>query len=413
MNAVKRGLCIILCVILSISLSGCWSRKEPKTLALVNSAIYDLGDNGGYQVTIEVINPAAQGSAKEGGSGKSPNITATSSGISLPEAIRNVAESLERIVFGGHNKVRFFSERFAQKNMSSIMDYLLRDHLTDENPLMVIIRHDDPEQVYSCMLGLSETVGDYLDSMSETQPDTTSKSVFVKTLDFIKDYYDEGKQPVAGVVELVECESKPSNNASTDSSNAQGSQNSQGSSDKKYRIVYKGLAAFKDDKLVGYMDEIEARAYNFITGNIGRAVISIVSENSETVVIVQDSKAEIKTEIKDDQITVNVKIETQMSIIQENGTIDISKMEPLKSVEAAVNRQLAEEITAAIQKAQTEFQSDIFGFGQSVHKQHPEKWNEIKENWDDYFAKAAINVSVESTVDRSGEIKQPFKLEVK
>jgi spore germination protein KC len=407
----KRGLCIILSMILSVSVSGCWSRKEPKTLALVNSAIYDLSGADGYQVTIEVINPSAEGDTKDGGSGKSPNITAISEGSSLPEAIRNISESLDRTIFGGHNKVRFFSERFAQKDITAIMDYLLRDHLTDENPLMVVIRGNDPQQVYSCMIGLSETVGDYLDSMSETQPNTTSKSVFVKTLDFIKDYYDEGKQPVAGVVELVECESKPSNNTFTDTYNARGLQNPQGSSDKKYRMVYKGLAAFKGNKLAGYMDELEARAYNFITNNIERAVISIVSENSKTVVIVHNPKTEIKTGIKNGQITVNVKIKTPMSIIQESGTMDISKMEPLKAVEAAFNKQMAGEITVAIQKAQTDFQSDIFGFGVSVHKQHPEKWKEIKGNWDDYFSKAMINVSVESTVDRSGEIKRPFGLE--
>lgn len=403
--AMKKGLCIILCGMLSMLLSGCWSRKEPKTLALVNSIIYDLSDNGGYEVTAEVINPAAQGSVKDGGSGKSPNITLTSIGSSFPEAVRNVSESLERTVFGGHNKVRFFTEKLAQKDITSIMDYVLRDRLTDENPLMVVIKHAEPELVYSSMLGLSETVGDYIESMSETQPATMSKSVFVKTLDFIKDYYNEGKQPIAGVVDLVECESKPSNNTVTDTG-------AQIDSNKKYRIIYKGLAAFKDKKLAGYMDEIEARAYNFVTGNVESAVISIVFENSETVVIVYDPKAKIKTEIQDDQVTVHVEIKTRMSIIQESGTLDISKMGPLKTVEAAFNQQMAKEISAAIEKAQTDFQSDIFGFGIAMHKQHPKEWKEIKENWDAYFAKATVNVSVESTADRTGGIKQPFSLEV-
>ncbi len=127
--------------------------------------------------------------------------------------------------------------------------------------------------------------------------------------------------------------------------------------------------------------------------------------------IVLDPKTEIKTGISDGQITVDVKIKTRMSIIQESGTSDISQIEPLKEIEAAFNQQMAEEITAAVQKAQTEFQSDIFGFGVFVHRQHPDAWKELKENWDDYFAGAEIRVSVESSVDRSGEIKQPFSME--
>ncbi len=407
----KKGYCIILCIMISVLLSGCWSRKEPKTLALVNSVIYDIDDTGGFQVTLEVLNPAAEGGIKNSGTGKSPNITAISEGGSVPEAIRNASESLERTIFAGHKKVRFFSEEFAEADMTSVMDYWLRDPLTDENPLMVVIRGEDPEQVYSCMLGLSDTVGDYLESMSKTQPNMTANSVFIKNLDFMKDYYDKGKQPVAGVAELVECESKPSNNTAIDSKNSQGLQSPQSSANKKYRIKYEGLAAFKDDKLVGYMDVVETRAYNFVTNNVKNATVSILSEDRQTVVTVHNPKTEIETEINDGKIAVNVKIRTGISILQEGGTLDISKIGPLKTVEADFDKQMEEEITAAIKKAQTEFQSDIFGFGVSMHKQHPEKWKEIKGSWDDYFAKAEINVSVESSVDRSGEIKQPFTLE--
>lgn len=404
----KKGLCIILIAMLLLLLSGCWSRQEPKTLALINSVIYDFIDTGGYQVTVEVINPSSQDGGKE--SGKSSSIIVTNKGPSLPEAIRNVSESLDRTIFGGHNKVRFFTEKFAKRDIISIMDYLLRDRLTDENPLMVVIKHDDPGQIYSSMLGLSETVGDYIDGLSETQPATTSKAVFVKTLDFLKDYYDKGKQPVAGVVELVEPEPQPTDNAGADAGSSEGG--SEGGPDQKYKTIYTGLAAFKDTKLVGYMDDIETRAYNFITNNIERAIISLVSGNSETVAIVQDSKAEIKTEIENGQITVNVKVKNHMAIIQASGAIDISKTEPLKTVEADFNQQIAKEINAAIQKAQHEFQSDIFGFGVFVHRDHPKEWKEIKENWDDYFSKAVINVSVESIANRSGAIKQPFSWEL-
>lgn len=407
----KKGYCLTLFVLISVLLSGCWSRKEPKTLALVNSSLYDFSDTGDFQVTIEVLNPAAEGGVKNSGNGKSPNITAISEGGSVPEAIRNVSESLERTIFGGHNKVRFFSEEFAKADIIPVMDYWFRDHLTDENPLMVVVKGENPKQIYSCMLGLSDTVGDYLESMSKIQPNTMANSVFVDNLDFAKDYYEEGKQPVTGVVELVECESKPSNNTTTDFNNSQALQTQQDASDKKYRIKCEGLAAFKDGKLVGYMDGTEARAYNFITNNVENAAASISSEDKQTVVAVHNQKTEIKMEINADQITINVKIKTEISILQESGVLDISKAEPLKTVEAAFNKQLAEEIVAAIQKAQTEFQSDIFGFGVSAHKQFPEKWKEIKNSWDDYFARAKVNVSVESSVDRSGEIKQPFKLE--
>lgn len=401
----KRILCLILCIGISLTLSGCYGREEPKTLAIVLSSLYDIKDDGSYQVTAEIINPAAHGGPSGPASGKNPTITAVSEGKSIPEAVKNVSESLEKTIFSRLNEVRFFSEEFAKKNMVSVMDFFTRDHLTDEYPLIVIIKDEDPKRIYSSMLGLSDTVGDYFESLSIQQPNTISRSVFIDTLEFIKDYYEDGKQPVAGVAELVECEDKPSEKTGADSQTSQGSEDN-----KKYKIKYEGLAAFKDGKLVGYMDGIETRSYNLIMNKIKSANVSIPSGDDFTVITIKNSKSDIKTTIKNDQIAIDVKIKMDMSIIQEGGVIDISKSEPLKEVEDSINKKMKEEITASIKKAQTEFQSDIFGFGKAVHIQHPQKWEEIKESWDDYFAKASINVTVESSADRSGEIKQPFRM---
>jgi spore germination protein KC len=400
----KKTLCVALIIMLMLLLTGCWSRQEPKTLALVNSVIYDLGIDETYKVTIEVINPSAQGGPQGNSSGKSPNITAMGMGVSIPETIRSLSESLDRAIFGGHNKVRFFSEQFAQNDITLAMDYVLRDPLTDENPLMVVIRNEEPNRIYTCLLGLSDTVGDYLEGISETQPNTMSQAVFINTLDFVKAYYDEGRQPVTGVVELVECESKPSKNTVTETDGSQGDE------DVEYKIVYKGLAAFKDKKLVGYMDAVETRAYNIVVNNAKKAVVSIVWEESETVVLTQNPKAEIKTELNDGRATVNIEIKAKLSVLQENGMHDISDPEALKVIEAAFNEQLAGEISAAVQRAQLEFKSDIFGFGQALHRQNPGQWREIKDDWDYHFSKAEVNVSVKSEIDRSGEIKHPFGL---
>jgi len=374
----------------------------------VDSIIYDITDDGMYHLTAEVMNPSAIGGVKNSGgsSGKSPSITVTGEALSAPEAIRNMSASLERSLFGGHTVVRFFPEKLAGKDIASITDYFLRDPLTNETPWMVVIKGENPERIYSCVLGLSDMVGEFIEGLSNMQLETTSKSVFVSTLDFAKDYYNDGEQPVMGVVELVECETKPSGNVKTDSQNA-----GQGSSEKQYKIVYEGLAAFKDSRLVGYLDGIETRAYNFVTNHIKTAYVTIPSSDGVTVVEIGNSNSKIKANFDDGRAVIDVKVKANLYILQESGLEDITKAGPLHSVEERFNQLLAGEITAAVKKAQQEFQSDIFGFGMSMHIQHPKIWGKIKGNWDDYFSNATINISVESTVGRSGKIKEPFKVE--
>ncbi len=403
----KKQKNILLCIVILISITGCWSRQEPKTLAIVDSIIYDITDDNKYQLIIEIMNPTAiSGGIKETGSGdKNPYITVISEGVSAPEALRNATESLERVIFAAHNQVRFFSEKLAKKNINSIMDYILRDQMTSENPMIVVIKDKDPKQIYKSSIGLSTKVGDYINSLSTTQPKETSKSVFVSTLDFIKDHYREGKQPVAGVVELVKSEAIPSKNTLTSSKDFKGS------SSKNLEIKYKGLAAFKNNKLVGYMNENETRAYNFVTDNIKNAYITVPSGKDVTVFTICNTKSKIKTTMKNGKVNIDVNIKTGTQIIQESSQIDITKAKPLKKMEKIFGKHMEKEIMNAIKKAQLEFKSDIFGFGINMHIQNPKIWKKIKKDWDDYFSKAKVNVTVSTIVDRSGEIKEPFEME--
>ena len=134
----KKLICALLCAAILPALTGCFSRREPKTLAIVESAIYDLTEDGQYRVTLEIMNPAAAGGAMGGGGDSSPNITVTGVAASAPEALREVSFQLEKTIFGGHNRVRIFTERFAKQDMFSIMDFFARDHLTDETSMIVV-----------------------------------------------------------------------------------------------------------------------------------------------------------------------------------------------------------------------------------------------------------------------------------
>ena len=402
----KKLLCILQCILILALVSGCWSRKEPKSMAMVNSVLYDIKDNGESQLVVEIMNPTAETSGRGVSSEKISALTIVCESKTMPEAIRDESKSIDKVLFGGLNKVRLFSEKLSQNGIGAILDYLSRDHLADETPLMVVVQDENPERIYTCMTGLSDMVGNYFDSLSNTQQKSTCESVFVTCLQFMKDYYEDGKQPVMGLVKIVESGTGSSDTAQTSS---QGIQNNA----QKLHMRYEGLAAFRGDKLVGCMNGTEARAYNMITNDFTTAFVSIPSDNDFTVAMIQKTKSKIKTSTQDEQVKIDVKIEAVLSVIQEGGAIDISKREGIKAVEQRFNKQLKSEIAKSIEKAQSEFKSDIFGFGCFLHAQQPQEWKKTKDNWDDIFSKAKISVTVESSIIREGEIKLPFTLEEK
>lgn len=401
----KKRLCVILLILMLLTCTGCWDRVEPQKLAEVNSALYDIRDNGQYRVVYEIVNPTSSGGTGGGGGGgneKSPYTIASGEGDSFREAIGSIMRSTEKNIFGGHNKVRLFTERFAQKEMLSMLEFVARARFMDETSLMIVIKDAVPEDIHFSAVGLSDLMGDYLEDLANEHMRRTSKSVSVTTLDFIKDCYLEGKQPVMGVAELAEGGNKSSGNTVSGGG---------GDDDAPQIILYEGLAAFKDNRLVGYMNGIEARAYNIVVNTVDASYISVHSGDRQTVMKIDSSKADLKTFLEDDRIIVRVNIKAKLHVVEESGNLDVSKAEPLKTVEARFNELMQSEVEAAIRKAQTEFRSDIFGFGRQVNIQHPDRWPEFKENWDDHFADATVEVTVESSVTRTGQIKEPLALE--
>ena len=395
--SIKKTVSIVLCAFIISTLSGCWSRIEPKYLAIVNSIIYDIDEEGKYIIYAEFIDASPSGAGEEGEKGTS-SLVVDAKGDSPREALSDVSLTIERSVFGGDSKIRFFSERLAKKDITDTIDYVLRSRVTDETAMISVIKGEEPQKIHEATLGLSDTLGDYMHTMSLFQPSNLSKTVFPSTLDFVRDFYRDGKQPVAGLVEVVE------NESSSEGEESEGGKN-------KYKIICEGLAAFKDGTLAGYFNGEEARAYNFITNQVRNTHITVPSEEGNTVFNISKSKCSVKTSKEDESIKIDVNLKIDSRIVSESSNIEISQPETLEKLEELFNEKLKNEITGAITRAQKEFESDIFGFGEHMHDQNPIEWRELRDKWDESFSDAQVNVSVESSIARTGELKRPFLYE--
>jgi spore germination protein KC len=240
--------------------------------------------------------------------------------------------------------------------------------------------------------------GNHVEQLAATQPKLTGKSVFPRTLDFVKAYYADGKEPVAGVVTLEKNSEKPSGQNNSESG--------KNDDEKEYLFRYEGLAVFKDDKLVGYLDGEETRAYNFVVNDIKSPAIS--SPDAMTTARAFKSKAKIKTAFENNRAIVDIKLKVGLIILEENQDVHLNSPGESKRLAQQFAGQIEEEISRTIRKVQKLYQSDIFGFGVVMHAQNPEVWKAIKSYWNDFFADADIRVQVEANVALTGETQYPF-----
>jgi spore germination protein KC len=224
----------------------------------------------------------------------------------------------------------------------------------------------------------------------------------------MRSYYLDGEEPVAGVAELIK-EEKPIGELGKTGGGSSGSSGQ--SETAQYKIRYAGLAVFRNAELQGFLNDQETRAYNFVTNRLRTAVFSLPFGEEYSDVIVTGADADIRADIGDDRPVIGIRIKCVMSIRGEEGTKDMDSEETLREISDKFNGILQEEIENPIRKVQREFQSDIFGFGKIAHIQNPSRWSEIKEDWNTLFSNAEVHVEVESTVKRTGEIRQSFRKE--
>jgi hypothetical protein len=106
----KGRIGLFLCISIALMLSGCWNKREPADLAIVDSSLYDINDDGTYKITVAVINPVGIGSPDMPASAKkNPFITFSAEGKSIreesatyPNTVRKqiLARTIRRVIFG-------------------------------------------------------------------------------------------------------------------------------------------------------------------------------------------------------------------------------------------------------------------------------------------------------------------------
>jgi len=234
----------------------------------------------------------------------------------------------------------------------------------------------------------------------------------------MKYYYEEGSQPVVGVIER-----KTRNEIKrVDVSQPK----------KPYELSVEGATVFKEGMIVGYLNGNETRGFNFITGEIKGGLIQFPTPHIDadehtlptpkaeceigdsknmnyeaTLVEIIKSKTKRDVEVKDGKIIFKIKVVLKGSVAEVVGDIGISRKAVIESLEEACSEEVKNEMEKVINKAQKEFKVDIFKSASLFHRKYHEKWDEIKDDWGDIFPETEFQVEVETSILRTGLTNTP------
>jgi spore germination protein KC len=428
---VKRRRLLFLFLFSLTALAGCWSRMEINQLAIVRAMAVDYlpGRRAPYIVTIAVIRPAevaGGGDVTAGGGGGSPVRLFMGAGTSIDLALARANFNLSRRVYLSHNEVVLLGEEAARQGLNHVVDFIIRNpQMRLTNQLLVVpgIAHEILTQDERLERGVTDEILGLLEQArvtSEAHPQELflvlrqlSAPGFDPSIPVLK----SGPQLSRVIPELEREKRELQERAGLNSGQEESAGGGQGGAgnpqaEPDTELTLAGTAAFRGDRLAGYLDEIETRGLLWLVGEIRTALMAISDPEApeETVnILVSESSIKIKPAVKDGRVSFRVEITAEGDLASQGSRRDLSTPEKIKELNGALAGAVKEDTEKALAKMQ-QLGTDLVGFGAILNRGDHQAFREIGGRWPEVFREIKVDIRVTANIRRTGLLSRPVQI---
>jgi spore germination protein KC len=311
-------------------------------------------------------------------------------GETLQKAMLDTADYAQQSISWKHVVAVVLTSKMAEHGISGILDHLCRFRELHLNSYLLITK-DNLEDLLGSMPKIESGLPSPIIALSLiSQQNTHSKVVTIK--DYVLAYLTKEVEPVVPLISIFNIKEKQQ--------------------EKEIEYDYKGLGAFKEDKLVGWLDENETRGLNFIYGikNKGDLVLTGPEKSPDAEISVHDLiiESKITPTLQRGKPSISIKMQAEYDIGESTSPI-ILNIEEVPKISMQVKAYIKAETESIIKKVQKELKADIFGFGRKIYQKYPKYWLQNKDHWDDLFINMDIKVEVKANLRDTDELSNSLK----
>ena len=394
---------ILICILLIISclfLHGCWDRKELNELAIVLAAGIDTAPEGDIKLTLQIVRPRAfaGGAEKPGGQPKENNVWVLSqTGRTVLDAQRLLEKKVSRQIYWGHDVIVVFGEDAAREGLNKFINFFSRSPRVRET-IWVFVAKGKAQTVIDSHSQLENTSAQAAGSMVRAGVTTP---VMLKDLKMM--LTSKGTNPVLPCLELTASGDPQGPGMKENIPAAQGKQEQ--STTVHAEVTLCGTGIFNTDKLVGWLDTSQTRGLLWLTDQMEKGVITVpsVKEPEKKISVdITGATTEVEPFWDGQNIWFDVKIDMKGDLVEQQSMEDLTNPQIYKAIEDNVSRAIERKARQSLEKAQYEFEVDIFKFGKAFHRKYKKEWAQIENRWDEVFTTVDVNIYVETTLRRTG-----------
>ncbi len=365
-------------------LNGCWNYRSLNDIALVAGMAVDMDpESKEYKLAFEIVDLNGD-IASSGPKAK----LIESRGKTIFDAVRNAKKRLEKRLFFGNAQVLVMSEEIAKDgHIMHLIDWFLRDAELRETAHVIVSQEKTAAEILN-VKGVNNAVVAYeIENIVTDDKTATSSTSDLMLYQIYNTLHAEGLSLTLPAFHKVINDGEPA-------------------------CEVNGSAVFKEQILLGYLTPEESKYLLFVLDEVKGGILTLSAkghEQDDVSLEISQNKTKQSFSVEDGKLKVTVDTETNVYLAEIASEFDALDEEKVTSLEAAAGAKLKQGIEDMIRKVQSEYRSDIFGFGNTIHKKNSKLWSSISGYWEDLFPTLEVTVHSKISIVNSAYSKSTMR----
>lgn len=376
---------LIIIIPLLFLLTGCYDYKELNSISILSATEINKIDDE-FIVSAQAVNPQAPDKTSNA---QAPFIIYTGRGKTIQEAYRSIANESSKFLYLNHIQILIINEKIAKENLDEIVDYFMRSSAIRTEFYVLIGRDDNILDIITPINDISsasikESIENNLKYLGTTSDITFNELVSIML--------DKNSEIVLPSIKLINDSKEGENIENTEETKVNA----------KYELS--NLAIFKDDKLIGYLNEEQSKTYNILQNKINNTILTYECDKDKYMSVeIIDSQSSIDVSNK----KANIEVKLSGNLNEYNCSKSLENKKTIEKIEKEFEQKLTESITKNINEVRTEYNSDIFGFLDNIYKKDYKTYKTIKNNWySSNYQHLELSVNVDLTIIAKGKVME-------
>jgi spore germination protein KC len=371
---------------------------ELNELSIAMAMGIDKADNG-YRISVQIVDPGVVAPQKTGAN-RAPVTMYAENGRGIFDTMRKITTAAPRKIYLSHMRMVVIDEEVANDGIGEILDFLSRDHSMRSDFYLVVTRETKAEEALKVLTSIEIIPANKLYSSLEMSEQTWAPTHAVTIDELMEDLYAEGKNPVLTALHIR-----------GDLRNGQTEQNVS-RVNPLAQLQYQGLALFKNDRLVGWLNESESRGYNYLMGNVVGSVTPYPCGEKKTDLLMLEiirARSSFQLLKQNGKPVLQVNVHIRSNLGETHCKVPLETDQDVTRLEKLAGEHMKNGLMAAVKKAK-EFRTDIFGFGEFIHQEDPALWSRLEPDWSKHFATLDVRINVDLQIVLLGTIHKMPKV---